>query len=385
MGRVLGALVVLASVVVAVAWWTGMPLRLPALHPDDGVAAPQAHGHYQCAMHPQIVSDRPGSCPICGMKLVFVADDAAVSGGAVPVQGPVTESPPAAPGSVPGRMPITIDSERQQLIGVRTAVVGLRRIEREIRATGRVAYDPKSYQALTEYREAMRSQRELAGSSSPEARAGADGLARAARLKLRQQGVSEEQAREILRGGTSAESLLLPGRTAWIYAQLQDRDAAVVRPGQRMSIRTPALPGRAIETRVASVDPIVDPSTRTVRVRAQVSTLAGELRPESLVDATIFVASSEVLAVPDEAIVDTGREQFVFVVHDGHRFEPRSIVLGRDGEGFREVLSGLQPGDRVVVSANFLVDSESRFRAAAGDFRAPADPSASGAAAVRTR
>ena len=191
--------------------------------------------------------------------------------------------------------------------------------------------------------------------------------------------------REILRGGTSAESLLLPGRTAWIYAQLQDRDAAVVRPGQRMSIRTPALPGRAIETRVASVDPIVDPSTRTVRVRAQVSTPAGELRPESLVDATIFVASSEVLAVPDEAIVDTGREQFVFVVHDGHRFEPRSIVLGRDGEGFREVLSGLQPGDRVVVSANFLVDSESRFRAAAGDFRAPADPSASGAAAVRTR
>jgi hypothetical protein len=97
MGRVLGALVVLASVVVAVAWWTGMPLRLPALHPDDGVAAPQAHGHYQCAMHPQIVSDRPGSCPICGMKLVFVADDAAVSGGAVPVQGPVTESPPVAP------------------------------------------------------------------------------------------------------------------------------------------------------------------------------------------------------------------------------------------------------------------------------------------------
>ncbi|MEI8359257.1 MAG: efflux RND transporter periplasmic adaptor subunit, partial [Deltaproteobacteria bacterium] len=321
MGRLLGALVVLASVVVAVAWWTGMPLRLPALHPDGGVAAPQAHGHYQCAMHPQIVSDRPGSCPICGMKLVFVADDAAVSGGAVPVQGPVTESPPAAPGSVPGRMPITIDSERQQLIGVRTAVVGLRRIEREIRATGRVAYDPKSYQALTEYREAMRSQRELAGSSSPEARAGAAGLARAARLKLRQQGVSEEQAREILRGGTSAESLLLPGRTAWIYAQVQDRDAAVVRPGQRMSIRTPALPGRAIETRVASVDPIVDPSTRTVRVRAQVSTPAGELRPESLVDATIFVASSEVLAVPDEAIVDTGREQFVFVVHDGHRFE----------------------------------------------------------------
>ncbi|MFM7143567.1 MAG: efflux RND transporter periplasmic adaptor subunit, partial [Alphaproteobacteria bacterium] len=286
------------------------------------------------------------------------------------------DAPGAAPavggtggtGGVVGRTAVTIEPERQQLIGVRTDEVGFRRLEREIRAAARVAYDPKAFQALSEYREALRAQRELAGSSSPEARAGAEGLARAARLRLRQQGVSDEQARDMLRGGAGAESLLLPGRSVWIYAQVHDEDAPAVRVGQRVTVRTPALPGRTFETRVASIDPIIDPDTRTLRVRAQVSTPGAELRPESLVEARILVASADVLAVPKEAVVDTGRQQFVFVVRDGRRFEPRAVTLGREGDGFHEVLSGLSPGDRVVVSANFLVDSESRFRAAAAGF-----------------
>lgn len=379
MRRALPWLLLLAAVAASAAWWSGL---VPSRHADGIVAGDgsreHAHGHWQCAMHPQVVSDHPGKCPICGMDLVFVADAAAgvaAPGGVAPAgdapsfppPGGAASVPPAA-GGVAGRTAITIEPDRQQLISVRTDEVGFRRLEREIRAAGRVAYDPKAFQALSEYREALRAQRELAGSSSPEARAGADGLARAARLRLRQQGVSDEQVREMLRGGAGAESLLLPGRTVWIYAQVPDQDAPLVRTGQRMTVRSAALPGRVLETQVSSIDPIIDPETRTLRVRAQVRTPGGELRPESLVEARILVASTDVVAVPREAVVDTGRQQFVFVVRDGNRFEPRAVGLGREGEGFFEVLSGLVPGDRVVVSANFLVDSESRFRAAAAGF-----------------
>ena len=372
MRRALPWFLLLAAALGAAAWWSGLPGSRPDARVASGDGTPaHEHGHWQCAMHPQVVSDRPGNCPICGMTLVFVADEPETGGrGLSASEKPAVggDVPPASEGGIAGRVGVTIEPDRQQLIGVRTGEVAVRRLEREIRAAGRVAYDPKAFQALSEYREALRAQRELAGSSSPEARAGAEGLARAARLRLRQQGVSDEQAREVLRGGEGAESLLLPGRSVWIYAQVHDRDAPLVRPGQRMAVSTQALPGRVFETRVASIDPILDRDTRTVRVRARVETPGAELRPESLVEARIFVSSTDVLAVPREAVVDTGLRQLVFVVRDGHRFEPRPVTLGREGGDFLEVLSGLRSGERVVVSANFLVDSESRFRAAAAGF-----------------
>jgi Cu(I)/Ag(I) efflux system membrane fusion protein len=124
---------------------------------------------------------------------------------------------------------------------------------------------------------------------------------------------------------------------------------------------------------VASIDPILDAQTRTARVRALVSTPDAALRPESFVDVRIQVPLGRGLAVPRDALMDTGEHQFVFVVSGAGEFTPRAVTLGREAGEAYEVLAGLEPDEEVVTSANFLIDSESRFRAALAGFgKAPA-------------
>ncbi len=345
----------LAILVFAVAAALGTVLLRRADGPLPTPPAPTAHRQtYQCSMHPQIVSHEPGLCPICQMKLTPVDEPAAASG---------------KPGAVPGHAPFTLSPERQQLIGVTHAPVTVRPLAIDLRAVGRVAYDPKLYQAIVEYREALHAKTQIKDSPWFEAHEGADAVIRAAALKLRQQGVAEDQLAVLRRQGGDPVNLLLPGKSVWVYAQVYEYEVELIRPGQTATISAPSLPERTFPAEVVSVDPILDPVTRTIRVRLLVETPDANLRPEAFVTVHLRVPLGEHLAVPADAVLDTGEHRIVFVVSgDGH-FEPRAVALGRSAEGFREVLGGLAPGDEVVTSANFLIDSESRFRAALAAFR----------------
>jgi multidrug efflux pump subunit AcrA (membrane-fusion protein) len=397
---------VLAAVVFAAMFGAGAVVSTRAVDmPAATTTAPPSGPLYQCAMHPQIVSHEPGLCPICQMHLQQVDEPPLPSAGTpqgaagerrgrimfyrhpmrpdvvspTPAKDemgmdyiPVYEAEAASAGEVPGHAPFTLSAERQQLIGVTAATVERRSLDVEIRTVGTVAYDPALYQAVVEYREALRARREIADSPWREAREGADALLRAAALRLRQQGIAEDQVRQMATGDRDPVNLLLPGESVWVYAQVYEYEVELVRPGQEIVVTAPSAPGKTFRATVKAIDPILSTVTRTARVRALVATPAASLRPQSFVHVTIHVPLGEQVAVPEGAVLDTGEHQIVFVVRGEGRFEPRAVRLGREAGDHYEVLEGLAPGERVVTSANFLIDSESRFRAALAAFGAKA-------------
>jgi Cu(I)/Ag(I) efflux system membrane fusion protein len=368
---------------------------------DESSAAPDAKVVYQCAMHPQVIRTEPGSCPICGMTLMRVdpADQAAdasdttshVNGeaGATAARAGIVNhasheagAGPADPtDAVHGRAPFSLTPERQQLIGVKRGTVERRPLELELHAPGRIAYDPALYQALVEYREAMRAQGAVRGTAL-EGRAGSDAILRGARLKLRQQGLSEALIRDLAASGSDPIELLLPGTSAWVYAQVFEHEASIVSPGQTVRIASQSYPGRTFKGRVVGVDPILDATTRTVRVRALVSTDGATLRPESLVEVHIEAPLGEMIAVPRDAVLDSGDRRIVFVVRGAGSFTPREVQLGRRAGEWIEVLAGLDAGDEVVTSANFLIDSESKIRSALAAFQGQVGESGGSAGAA---
>jgi membrane fusion protein, copper/silver efflux system len=308
---------------------------------------------YHCPMHPQYTSDKPGDCPICGMRLVAVSREEHAG----------HEEPFGA--SVPGQAPVRIAPGREQLIGVRTAPVKTRELTAVVRAAGRVAQDPDLYNAIAEYKEAARAR--AASDGATDARERYEELVRAASLRLRRMGLSEDQI-EVLARAQEPTNLLFgqPGENAWVYAQIYEYEAGLVRAGQSMEVDSPALPGRLLRGKVAAVDTVLDPRTRTLRVRGEVRDEEGVLRPEMYVNVVIRAGLGRKLAVPEEAVLDTGERRLVFVKTGPGRYDPREVSIGREAEDHLEVLDGLEEGEEVVTSANFLIDSESKLKSALG-------------------
>lgn len=363
----LGGIIVLALGVL------GMSACKKGSTPHEGheeSAAPSAslEGHYHCPMHPAYTSDKPGDCPICGMSLVPIESDQAHEE-AVRLARPSAaagEQAGVAQSSVTGQAPVTVAASRQQLIGVRLDLVAKRELQWIIRSSGRVAYDPELYSAIAEHREAIAAQRKIKDSPWPDVHERSEALVRASTLRLRQMGLSESQINEIPKKLEQPTNLLLgqAGGTVWIYAQIYEYESGLVRPGQKVEVTAAAFPGQTFQGKVKAVDPILNAETRSLRVRAEVPNPEGLLKPEMYVDAAIHIDLGRRLAVPAEAVIDTGTRQLVFVEKEPGLFEPRELRLGQKAGGFRAVVSGVQEGEKVVVSGNFLIDSESKLKAA---------------------
>jgi Cu(I)/Ag(I) efflux system membrane fusion protein len=150
----------------------------------------------------------------------------------------------------------------------------------------------------------------------------------------------------------------------WVLLDVYEREMPFVRVGMPVTLRLVAYPGEPINGAVTYVYPYLDEKTRTNKVRVELDNPKLRLKPDMYATAEMSASLGDRLAVPSDAVIDSGTEQVVFVAAGDGRFEPRTVRLGERGDGYVEVLDGVREGEQVVVSANFMVDSESRLKAA---------------------
>jgi Cu(I)/Ag(I) efflux system membrane fusion protein len=276
---------------------------------------------------------------------------------------PVYANATSSASVVAGQAEVHLTPGVEQRIGVKVADAHVRDLFQSIRAAARVAYDPQLYSAALEHREAREFLKQMQDADSKEQ---AQATVRASKLRLRQMGLSDEQIDEISSPGYDVSSLIVGSRSGrlWVYADVSDNQVGLVHSGQTVKLTSPAMPGQPIKGVVRGIDPVVNPETRTVRVRINAENPEGQLRPGVYVNALIRASLGQALAVPENAVIDTGARQLVYVQTQPGIYEPRAVRLGRQAEGFREILEGLKAGEKVVSSAGFLIDSESRIQAA---------------------
>ena len=285
----------------------------------------------------------------------------------------------AGESNVPGRAAISIAPERQQLIGVRTAIVEEKPLTMTVRTLGHIGYKPDLLNAVLEYREALVEVRKVRGNPSTIVQQRSNELYELAMQKLRLVGLSDMQIHILTHSGQLSEYFQLPQDMSWVYADIYEYESNLVKPGQKVKMTAPSLPGETFEGTVRTVDEIYNSEHLIRRVRIEMKEMRELLHPGQSMNVEIQADLGTRLSVPEEAVLDSGNEQMVFVDRGGGSLEPRAVQTGREADGFIEILSGLSKGEKVVSSAAFLIDSESRLQAAAQGFmktaKAPASES----------
>ena len=305
---------------------------------------------YICPMHPQIHSDRPGSCSICGMDLVLATEQ---------------EDGGDEHGEVGEHGVVHLSSHKQQMIGIVTAKVEKRELFKSIRLPGRVAFDPELYTAQSEYLNALKQWRRVRKSPSRSVLENTRQMIQSSKIRLKVLGLSDGQIQELKKKGIQTEGLLVSGRGQdnWIYADVFEMDLPWIKKGLKVKISGSVLQGKELEGEVISVDQVIDSQTRTAKVRIKPLEQNVLLRPESFVEVVILSPVGEKIAIPREAVMDTGRETFVFIKKEDGHFYPRKITMLLETNRYVAVGNGVAPGEEVVVGGNFMLDSESRLKA----------------------
>lgn len=400
-------------------------ISLPACSEKQAPKGDTGVDYYTCTMHPSVRSKDPkAKCPICSMDLVPVMKTDAAGGHAH--QSVETSGSPAATGpQKPSEF--TVPVERQQMIGVTYATANQRPLEATLRTVGIVepeaqrvfdyvarvdGYVDKLY--VSSPGQIVKKGESLMTIYSPDLLAteqeliemmktggDSDRLVESAKRRLKLWNVNDEEIAELLKTRKASEFLTLrspfdgivqnvpakPGMNVkvgdrlmslvdlsvvWLWAEFYENELPLLAAGQKIKITVAALGNEEFEGKIAVIEPFLDPMKRTVRVRIDIANAEWKLRPGMYVNAWLDVSAGEGLTVPGSAVMPTGTRNIVFVDKGEGRLEPRFVELGRkfaqldarSESDFYEVRSGLKEGERVVSSANFLIDAESKIQGA---------------------
>lgn len=370
---------------------------------------------YICPMHPQIVRDEPGNCPLCGMALVKKTIEPKSSSAD---SAKSVEKTPIIPKSHPS---VTISPTVMQNMGVRLASVQYGSIIKNIKTVGYVTYNEDTLAHLHSRASGwveklfVRAEGDLVKENdtllelySPEILTAQVDFLVALRLnqtaipnskhddarnRLRLLKVPESVIKQIEKEGKSQNTtpMLAPQSgivtrfniregmyvtpemeiftfsdlsTVWVMVEVFEQQLAWVKPGLSAKIEVPAYPGQIWQGKVEYLYPELDPKTRTLKVRLQFPNPDQRLKPNMFAQVIIDgEPRSGILKIPQEALIVTGERKSVVVALGGGQFQPVDVTTGIQREGEVEILSGLQQGQQVVVSGHFLIDSESHLQA----------------------
>ena len=219
----------------------------------------------------------------------------------------------------------------------------------------------------------------------------AEAILDAARQRLRLWDISDEQIKSIEETGKTVRTVTLvspadgtvvqknavqgmrvmPGEklfdiadlsSVWIIADIYENELPLIKAGETAQISLSSLPGKELSAKIEFVYPTLSGEAQTAKVRLTVPNPGGRLKPQMFTNVEIKVGMGRRLAVPDDAVLDTGTRQIVYVDKGEGYFEPREVKLGLRADGYREVLSGLKNGEKVARSATFLIDSEAQLK-----------------------
>ncbi len=448
---------------------------------SDSPSAGQASGQqkFHCPMHPTYVSDKPGDCPICNMKLVPIKDDKAKS---TPVAPQATNTDEAdktahikagqfycpmhlnvvsnAPGtcpeckmkllekkeapaghedhatsttaeSVPGRISISLSADKRQLIGLTLSKVEMRNLTRSVRTTATVQHDetrytriaprfagwvrklhvnftgapvesgqplftvysPELFSTENEYLIAWRGAQQLKADAAAAQRSSAKALLDSARVRMELFQIGDEEIRSLeQRGAATAElpfrapfsghvlvknavegKAFMAGETLyeiadlshlWLRASVYEFELPLVEVGQDAVIHFPFLNNESFPAKVTFLYPHIEAQTRRGEIRLELDNPRHEFRPDMWANVELEIKVGEKLTVPASAVIDTGQRYVAFVEGQAGHLEPRDVKIAAKTDDYYEVVSGLKEGEQVVTRALFLVDSESQLKAA---------------------
>ncbi|MFR0692862.1 efflux RND transporter periplasmic adaptor subunit [Enterobacterales bacterium AE_CKDN230030158-1A_HGKHYDSX7] len=376
-------------------YWYAQRQHVPAREPAAAATSERKPLYWYDPMVPQQRFDAPGKSPFMDMALVpkYADEDGA--------------------GSVPA---VRIEPGIQQNLGMRLATVGRGRLDRRLRVTGLLTFNERDV-ALLQARAAGFVERTYALAPGDVVKAGAPvadvlvpewaalqeeflalrgtsepALLEAARQRLLLSGMPASLVAQITRSGRTHPVITLTSPIAgvireldvrtgmtlsagaplaringlgqvWLEAAVPETQAGGLRIGQAVDARLPAFPDRPVTGTLASILPENDQQSRTLRLRIELPNPDGQLRPGMTVEVSLDLAGqADVLQIPSEAVIRTGKRNLVMLAEDQGRFRPVEVRLGQENDGLAAVLAGLDEGQRVVTSGQFLIDSEASLK-----------------------